>query len=106
MRSSAMPVKYKRTIPHTNSKYSGSTYIVCTVEILYPVKVRNANTIQQENNIVGKKETPPKRGIARLCIFLSSGISNSFLRREIMRMRGIISHAIQTEITKAKIINI
>ena len=61
-----MPVKYKSVIPQIKNKHSGKTYDTCKSEILYPVKERKANTRQQENNIVGKKETPPKRGIALL----------------------------------------
>lgn len=53
-----------------------------------------------------KKETPPKRGMAHVWILRLSGISNNLLRREISNMRGMTNNAIQTEITKAKIINI
>ena len=101
----AIPVRYKRTIPQIKTKNSGKIYVANNIEIPYPVKARSARTTLQESKIVGKNETPPNRGIARLCTFLSSGISNSFFRKEINRMRGIISLATQTEITKAIIIN-
>ena len=80
-------------------------YAADNAEMPYPIKERSVSTEQQESNIVGKKETPPRRGIARLCTFLSSGISNSFFRNEISKIRGIIRRAIHTEIAKAMIIN-
>ena len=42
--------------------------------------------------------------MAHVWILRLSGISNNLLRREISNMRGMTNNAIQTEITKAKII--
>ena len=60
----------------------------------YPVKVRRARTALHESSIVGKKETPPNRGIARLCTLHSSRISNSFFLNDINYLRGTICLAI------------
>ena len=80
-------------------------YADCSNEMLYPDNARNAKTAQHDRRIVGKKATPPKRGIARLCTLRSSGISNNRLWNEIIKMRGIISLAIQAEIQKDMNIN-
>lgn len=80
-------------------------YIACISGILYPVSVQKAKTAQQENKIVGKKATPPKRGMARLCNFRSSGISNSFLRKEIIKIWGMMKRATLAEMANAKITN-
>lgn len=71
-----------------------------------PSKHEVLKRIQQESNIVGKKATPPNRGMACLCIFRSFGTSNNFLCNEIIKIRGIISRETPTEITKDIIINI
>lgn len=43
------------------------------------------------NKIAGKKETPPKRETGFLCTFRISGASNNLLRREMVKIRGMIA---------------
>lgn len=50
--------------------------------------------------IAGKNVTPPKRGIGKVCIFRASGVSNSRLRNEIIKTRGMIIIPISREMTK------
>ena len=52
---------------------------------------------------MGKKETPPSRGMALLWTLRESGMSKSFLRIEMSRMRGISMRAMNTDMTKASI---
>lgn len=72
----------------------------------------NAVAVQQAESIDkaeskqggGENDTPPNRGIALLCILRSSGMSKSFLRRDINRIRGIRIRAITADIRKVRII--
>jgi len=60
-------------------------------------------TKQKENKMVGKKDTPPRRGIAFVCTFRASGISYNFFFIDISRILGISIHARNAEITKAEV---
>ena len=48
----------------------------------------------------GKKETPPSRDTGLLCTFRASGVSNRRLRREMIKIRGIMIRARTTAIRK------
>lgn len=52
------------------------------------------------NNMAGKKETPPKRETGFLCTFRISGVSNNLLRREMIKIRGMIIRARITAVRK------
>lgn len=51
--------------------------------------------------MAGKKETPPSRDTGLLCTFRASGVSNRRLRREMIKIRGMMIQAKTTAIRKA-----
>lgn len=50
--------------------------------------------------MTGKKDTPPKRDTGLLCTLRASGVSNKRLRREIIKIRGMMIRARTTAIRK------
>lgn len=62
--------------------------LICIFLPLYAYDQTNSATMVAAS-ILGRNDTPPKRGIARLCTFRESGISYKFLFLQKFRMRGM-----------------
>lgn len=104
MRSSAIPTTYNRVRPAIRKSSSVTMVTVNCGSGRYPDKIRRAVKKQVVQRMTGKNVTPPSLGMGRLWIFRASGASKSRLRREIIRMFGMMIRPRTIAVMKAAII--